>query len=91
MARSRASTLHEPAVPSTVDPLNPLKISLLPEEGAHEEDVFVSKEDDEGAAQPELEVPDRFEELPIEIRSLTERYVGHDRSTTSRLTERQVS
>lgn len=57
--------------------LDPLKASVLPEEDENTEgDVFAEKgEDDEehGEAQ---KAPDTFEELPIEIRSLTERYVA---------------
>lgn len=74
-SRSRATTIQGPPMP-TLDPLNPLKISLSPEEDSHADgDVFAKKDDDDEAAHSELSVPDRFEELPIEIRSLTERCV----------------
>ncbi|KAF1953489.1 hypothetical protein CC80DRAFT_537383 [Byssothecium circinans] len=72
ISRSRASTLQGPAVPSIVDPL---KIPLSPEDEGHDGSVFASTREDEHATQPELAVPDRFEELPIEIRSLTERFL----------------
>lgn len=72
-SRSRASTLQGPSI----DPLNPLKISLSSQDdhGHADGDVFETKEDnnDEDDAHSEYSVPDRFEELPIEIRSLTER------------------
>jgi len=72
LSRSRASTLQGPPVPSILDPL---KQRLAPEsEDGHDDgDVFTTQENaDEGSA-PELGLPDTFEELPIEIRSLTER------------------
>ena len=72
LSRSRASTLQGPPVP---DILDPLKERLLPEEedGHGDGDVFVQKDGEEDAPH-EPGVPDTFEELPIEIRSLTERY-----------------
>ena len=72
-SRSRASTLQGPPMPAITDPL---KITATPEEedGHADGDVFASKEGDEEEADPELNVPDGFEELPIEIRSLTERW-----------------
>ncbi|CAI6340516.1 unnamed protein product [Periconia digitata] len=75
-SRSRASTLQGPPMPA-IDPLNPLKITLSPqEEDAHADgDVFANKTEEDEAAQPEFAVPGRFEELPIEIRSLTERFL----------------
>ncbi|KAF2644732.1 hypothetical protein P280DRAFT_487276 [Massarina eburnea CBS 473.64] len=72
MSRSRASTLQGSAIPIIVDPL---KVSMSPQEEGHDGDVFASREEDEDAAQAEPGVPDRFEELPIEIRSLTERFL----------------
>lgn len=73
LSRSRASTLQGPPVP---DILDPLKETLSPEneDGRVGADVFASKEDDEGETVQEPRSPDSFEELPIEIRSLTERY-----------------
>jgi len=55
--------------------LDPLKASATPdEEEAHADgDIFASKEEGH-ATEQEPAVPDSFEELPIEIRSLTERY-----------------
>jgi hypothetical protein len=52
-----------------------LKEQLLPEhEDEHTDgDVFAAKEDEEDDHGQEQGVPDTFEELPIEIRSLTER------------------
>ncbi|PSN67527.1 hypothetical protein BS50DRAFT_493073 [Corynespora cassiicola Philippines] len=74
LSRSRASTLQGPPGPNILDPL---KERLIPEneDGTTEGDIFATKEDaDEGKA-PEPGVPDAFEELPIEIRSLTERFL----------------
>ena len=73
LSRSRASTLQGP---HAADMLDPLKTSVVPEEDETADgDVFVKKEEEdqeqEDLAQP---APDVFEELPIEIRSLTERY-----------------
>ena len=59
--------------------LDPLQTSVVPEEDENTDgDVFAKKdeeEEQESVAQP---APDVFEELPIEIRSLTERYAAHD-------------
>lgn len=69
-SRSRASTLQGPHV---TDMLDPLKTSSVPEEDETVDgDVFAKKEEEEqeSLAPP---TPDVFEELPIEIRSLTER------------------
>lgn len=55
------------------DILDPLKASMVPEEDENVDgDVFAKKEEDEEPTE-EPRVPDAFEELPIEIRSLTER------------------
>lgn len=57
------------------DMLDPLKANMLPEEDeAADGDVFAKKEEDESTT-PHEAAPDSFEELPIEIRSLTERYI----------------
>jgi hypothetical protein len=70
MARSRASTLQGPNVP---DMLDPLKANMVLEEDEPPDgDVFVKKDEDEEASAHGATV-DTFEELPIEIRSLTER------------------
>lgn len=55
--------------------LDPLKAAVLPEEDESTEgDVFAKKVEDEEEDSKESKAPDTFEELPIEIRSLTERY-----------------
>jgi hypothetical protein len=59
--------------------LDPLKESLSPEEdedGNPDGSVFATKKEEEGGKGAALEsgMPDTFEDLPIEIRSLTERY-----------------
>lgn len=54
--------------------LDPLKANMvLEEDETVDGDVFVKKDEDEEVAAQEA-TPDSFEELPIEIRSLTERY-----------------
>lgn len=71
LSRSRASTLQGPHV---TDMLDPLKNSMVPEEDENVDgDVFVKKAEQEGQDAPAQPAPDVFEELPIEIRSLTER------------------
>ncbi|KAF1842603.1 uncharacterized protein K460DRAFT_320830 [Cucurbitaria berberidis CBS 394.84] len=72
-SRSRASTLQGPPVP---DMLDPLKANMVPEEDENVDgDVFAKKDEDEEGTKEEPRVPDTFEELPIEIRSLTERFL----------------
>jgi hypothetical protein len=58
------------------DMLDPLKTNTVPEEDeAVDADVFAKKDHDDDDEVPTHEaIPDSFEELPIEIRSLTERY-----------------
>ncbi|KAJ4342273.1 hypothetical protein N0V87_001259 [Didymella glomerata] len=73
LSRSRASTLQGPHV---TDMLDPLKNSMVPEEDETVDgDVFVKKEEEEDQVTPAQPAPDVFEELPIEIRSLTERFL----------------
>ncbi|KAF2712604.1 hypothetical protein K504DRAFT_401640 [Pleomassaria siparia CBS 279.74] len=76
-SRSRASTLQGSSVP-VPDALDPLKLRLAPEseeeDGHADSDVFATQEDAEGGV-PEPGLPDTFEELPIEIRSMTERFL----------------
>ena len=77
LSRSRASTLQGPPVPPVPEILYPKNVSLSPEETAVPPagDIFASQEDEEEQDNiRELAVPDSFEDLPIEIRSLTERY-----------------
>ena len=70
LSRSRASTLQGPPVPA----IDPLKTTLPDEEDATVDgDVFATKADGDEEPTKEPGVPDSFEELPIEIRSLTER------------------
>ena len=72
-SRSRASTLSGP-VP---DILDPLKQRIAPDVDDVREggDIFALQEDEDASISPErTAAPDSFEELPIEIRSLTERY-----------------
>jgi hypothetical protein len=70
LSRGRASTLQGPHGPDMLDPLKANMV--LEEDETVDGDVFVKQDEDEGAAPPEA-TPDTFEELPIEIRSLTER------------------
>lgn len=56
-------------MPAILDPLKP------EDDEAHADgDVFASKEEEEEQREHQINVPEGFEELPIEIRSLTERY-----------------
>lgn len=72
LSRSRASTLQGLQRP---DMLDPLKANIVPEEDENVDgDVFVKREEEDIVGSPEPKTPDTFEELPIEIRSLTERY-----------------
>ncbi|KAF2115831.1 hypothetical protein BDV96DRAFT_574601 [Lophiotrema nucula] len=73
-SRSRASTLSGP-VPDILDPLNQ---KIAPDvDGVREDgDIFATQEEEEEANNhDERTAPDSFEELPIEIRSLTERFL----------------
>jgi hypothetical protein len=74
LSRSRASTLQGPHVPDMLDPLK--ANTVVEEDETVNTDVFVQKDhdDDEKQVGAHEATPDSFEELPIEIRSLTERY-----------------
>jgi hypothetical protein len=65
---------------------------MVPEEDENTDgDVFAKKEDEhEDEESDESKVPDTFEELPIEIRSLTERYLLPPMSHIIALTSPQV-
>ncbi|KAJ4349888.1 uncharacterized protein N0V89_008507 [Didymosphaeria variabile] len=73
MEKTPESTLQSPPMPAILDPL---KVTATPEEeeGHADGDVFASKEDEEEQMEHQ-NVPEGFEELPIEIRSLTERFL----------------
>ncbi|KAL1610282.1 hypothetical protein SLS60_001948 [Paraconiothyrium brasiliense] len=72
-AKTPESTLQGPSMPAILDPL---KVTATPEEeeGPAGDDVFASKEDEEEGTE-HRSAPEGFEELPIEIRSLTERFL----------------
>lgn len=79
--RKRASTLQEQGIPAVPTARN---IATSPElvGKKHVADVFENREDDEEEAKsstsptgPEIHLPSTFDELPIEIRSLTERFL----------------
>ncbi|OCL05780.1 hypothetical protein AOQ84DRAFT_322447 [Glonium stellatum] len=80
LSRSRASTLQGPPIPEILYPQN---ASLLQEGGEEQKgDIFAAEDDEESvdgamdeADPPGTKLPDTFEELPIEIRSLTERFL----------------
>lgn len=73
LSRNRASTLQGPNV---ADMLDPLKDSIVPEEDENVDgDPFAKKEGEDEPEIPAQPAPDVFEELPIEIRSLTERFL----------------
>ncbi|KAF2203391.1 hypothetical protein GQ43DRAFT_390103 [Delitschia confertaspora ATCC 74209] len=76
-ARSRASTIQGPPVPNILFTPNTTH-SADEEDGKAGRDIFATKEVEEDEIKtgvPESAVPDTFEELPIEIRSLTERFL----------------
>ena len=79
--RKRASTLQESGIPAVPEARN---IATSPElvGKKHVADVFENHDEDEentqsgtGTPGPELQLPSTFDELPIEIRSLTERFL----------------
>lgn len=78
--RKRASTLKEAGIPA-VPEARPIDPSSELTGKRHIADVFENHEDDEhtpsGAEtpNPELRLPSTFDELPVEIRSLTERFL----------------
>ena len=78
-ARSRASTVQTGIIPEILYPRNG---SLSPggEEHDEKEDIFASKEEEattdgafDDAAGSDMELPKTLDDLPIEIKSLTER------------------
>ena len=58
--------------PHVQEALDPLKAATVPEDD--ERDVFAKRGEEEEDDVEEPKVPDTIEELPIEIRSLTERF-----------------
>lgn len=77
--RKRASTLQEAGIPAVPAARH---LSGSQELDGKRKDVFEYHEEDEEHAQPdtntpgpELNLPNTFDELPIEIRSLTERFL----------------
>lgn len=75
--RSRASTLQGGGIPEIL--LQSNHFSTSPEREKHNGDPFSSHDDDDRDPDDIGEVaglPQRLEDLPIEIRSLTERYVS---------------
>ncbi|KAF2814976.1 uncharacterized protein BDZ99DRAFT_434980 [Mytilinidion resinicola] len=81
LSRSRASTLQGPPVPDILFPQD-VVMSPQAEDGEEKKDIFASKDDNESVDgeldeqdAPHIKLPDTFEELPIEIRSLTERFL----------------
>lgn len=74
-SRSRASTLQGPPIPDILDPLRE-RISPEDEEDHVDGSVFTTQGHEGEEPTSEAGVPDTFEELPIEIRSLTERYAS---------------
>lgn len=79
--RSRASTLQNAVLPSDRGPVKAESDTLLSREIAHQGDVFEKRnsEDDKGVPKPASSsthvdgLPDGFDELPIELVSLTDR------------------
>jgi len=76
--RKRASTLQDAGIPAIPEARH---IDGSVETNGNFADVFENREDDEHATSsvdspnPELKLPSTFDELPIEIRSLTERFL----------------
>jgi hypothetical protein len=81
LARSRASTLQGPPVPDILDPLRE-RITPDADESREGGDIFAPQGEDGEDTHCERTAPDSFEELPIEIRSLTERYSIYHRMRT---------
>jgi len=80
-SRNRASTVQGGTIPEALFPRH-ITASPEPSDERGDGDVFESKEEGDsaegstkGTDTPVLKTPGTFEELPIEIRSLTERYV----------------
>ncbi|KXS99544.1 hypothetical protein AC578_4274 [Pseudocercospora eumusae] len=92
--RRRATTLHQAGIPSVPEARH---IPTSPEIGRQRAmaDVFENNEDEEhsdtktAAATPEINIPSTFDDLPIEIRSLCERFLDrlsakvHDKPLTA--------
>lgn len=81
LSRSRASTIQGPSIPEILYPQN-ASLSLESDEKEQKGDIFTTEDDEESvdgaldeADAPSIKLPDTFEELPIEIRSLTERFL----------------
>ncbi|OCK86304.1 hypothetical protein K432DRAFT_341383 [Lepidopterella palustris CBS 459.81] len=79
--RSRASTIQGPPVPEILFPQN-ASLTTDTEEKEEDGDIFATNDDEDTvdvllheADAPDIKLPDTFEELPIEIRSLTERFL----------------
>lgn len=72
LSRSRASTLQGPPLPPIMDPLEVVATPDEVEDHANA-DVFAPKQEEEEETEQVPGVPEGFDELPIEIRSLTER------------------
>lgn len=78
--RKRASTMQEKGITAVPEARH---ISVSPEISGkkHVADVFENPDEDEtapsgtGTPGPEIQVPSTFDELPIEIKSLTERFL----------------
>jgi hypothetical protein len=71
--RSRATTISGSTIPQTPTFVANLSTSPSNDKGS-KHDIFVTPEDDaEEVVNPNLRIPQSFEELPIELRSLTER------------------
>lgn len=79
--RRRATTLQEAGIPAVPEAR---RIDEVSDDGASRQqvDVFESLEDAEenssstaAAANPDIQLPSEFDELPIEIKSLTERFL----------------
>lgn len=78
--KSRSNTVQEQAIPA-VPAANYIESASNPNGNSHIADIFENQSEDEsvqpaaGASGPELKLPSSFDDLPVEIRSLTERFL----------------
>ena len=76
--KSRSNTVQEQAIPA-VPAANYIESASNPNGNSHIADIFENQSQDEvpsaPASAPELKLPSSFDDMPIEIRSLTERFL----------------
>ncbi|KAF1982307.1 hypothetical protein K402DRAFT_397747 [Aulographum hederae CBS 113979] len=79
--RARASTLQGPPIPEILYPENVTE-SPVDEDPTEKGDIFETRDEEDAGTEPAtgndtpvMKLPGTFEDLPIEIRSLTERFL----------------